>query len=68
MKIALYTKDLRLRASPTAGRKFFEFLVTDPPRGRPFGGGGNHRTRSSDNNYHIKSEYYDLHGKCSITS
>jgi len=24
---------------------FFEFLVTDPPRGRPVGGGGNHRTR-----------------------
>jgi hypothetical protein len=24
---------------------FFEWLVTDPPRGRPVGGGGNHRTR-----------------------
>ena len=24
---------------------FFEFLVTDPPQGRPVGGGGIHRTR-----------------------
>ena len=23
---------------------FFELFVTDPPRGRPFGGGGDHRT------------------------
>jgi hypothetical protein len=27
----------------TAGMGFFEFFVTDPPRGRPFGGGGNYR-------------------------
>jgi hypothetical protein len=24
---------------------FLNFLVVDPPRGRPIGGGGNHRTR-----------------------
>ena len=30
----------------TAGRSvFFEFLVTDPPRGRPVGGGGIPGTR-----------------------
>ena len=28
----------------TAGREFFEFLVTDPPRGRPTVGSGIHRT------------------------
>jgi len=35
----------RLRASPRHGgqRVFFEFLVADPPLGRPVGGGGNHR-------------------------
>ena len=27
----------------TAGRVFFELFITDPPRGRPFGGGGIHR-------------------------
>jgi hypothetical protein len=27
----------------TAGRVFFELFVIDPPRGRPVGGGGNHR-------------------------
>jgi hypothetical protein len=32
------------RASPRhGGQVFFELFVTDPPRGRPFGGGGNHR-------------------------
>ena len=30
----------------TAGRSvFFEFLVTDPQRGQPVGGGGIHGTR-----------------------
>ena len=34
----------RLRASPRhGGRVFFELFVTYPPRGRTFGGGGNHR-------------------------
>jgi hypothetical protein len=27
----------------TAGKEFFLNSFTDPPRGRPFGGGGNHR-------------------------
>jgi hypothetical protein len=46
MKIELYTKDSRLRASPRHGGQgvFLNFLVADPPRGRPVGGGGNHRT------------------------
>jgi hypothetical protein len=35
-----------LKVSLSHGRQgvFFEFLVTEPPRGRPFGGGGIHRT------------------------
>ena len=44
MKIEMYTMEPRLRASPRhGGQDFFELFVTDPPRGRPFGGGGNHR-------------------------
>jgi hypothetical protein len=37
MKIVLYTRDLRLRASPRHGGQgvFFEFLVTDPPHRKP---------------------------------
>ena len=34
----------RLSEARWAG-SFFEWLVTDPPLGRPVGGGGNHRTR-----------------------
>ena len=35
----------RFRASQRhGGQEVFELFVTDPPRGRPFGGGGNHRT------------------------
>ena len=35
----------RLRASPRhGGQGFFELFVPDPPRGRPFGCGGDHRT------------------------
>jgi hypothetical protein len=39
MMIVLYTKDLRLRASPRHGGPgvFFEFLVTDPRGGAPSG-------------------------------
>jgi len=39
--------DYRLRASPRQGFKgvFLEFLVFNPPQGRPVGGGGIHRTR-----------------------
>ena len=46
MKTLFYTKDSRIRASPRHGGQgvFFEFLVTEPPRGRPFGGGAIHRT------------------------
>ncbi len=41
----------------TAGREsFFKFLVTNPPRGRPFGKGGNHRTWWGGNNLHIVAE------------
>jgi hypothetical protein len=48
MKIVMYTREPRLRASPRhGGQGFFELFVTDPPRGRPFGGGGNHRKRRS---------------------
>ena len=43
LKIVMYTMEPRLRASPRhGGQGFFELFVTDPPRGRPFGGGGNH--------------------------
>ena len=45
VKIVLYMKDPA--SGPyrgTVGREFFfEFVVTDPPRGRPVGGGGIHR-------------------------
>jgi len=46
MKIVLYTKDPRLKGSPRHGGQgvFLYFFVTDPPRGRPVGGVGNHRT------------------------
>jgi hypothetical protein len=38
MKIAMYTMEPRIRASPRhGGQGFFELFVTDPPRGRPFG-------------------------------
>jgi hypothetical protein len=48
MKIVMYEMKTRLRASPRhGGQRFFELFVTDPPRGRPFGGGGNHRTWKS---------------------
>ena len=44
MKIVMYTMVPRIRASPRhGGQGFFELFVTNPPRGRPFGGGGNHR-------------------------
>ena len=44
IKIVMYTMEPRLRASPRhGGQGLFELFVTDPPRGRPFGGGGNHR-------------------------
>ena len=54
----------------TAGREIFFkfFLVSNPPRGRPFGGGGNHHKREeSGDNLRIIADYYDFHGKCSIT-
>ena len=46
----------------TAGREFFfNFLFTDPPRGRPVGGGGIYRTLWIEGEQsHILSEYYDL--------
>ena len=39
--------DYRLKASPRHGYQgvFLEFLVSNPPRERPVGGGGIHRTR-----------------------
>jgi len=39
MKIVLSTKDPGLRASPRYGGKgvFFEFFITNPPRGHPIG-------------------------------
>ena len=39
--------DYRLKASPRQGFKgvLLEFLVFNPPQGRPVGGGGIHRTR-----------------------
>ena len=55
-------KSFSLRRAPasgplrcTADREFYLDLVTDPPRGRPFGGSGNHRTRWIEgNNSRIK--------------
>ena len=47
----------------TAGRSVFcEFLVTDPQRGQPVGGGGIHGTRWIEGIAHpsIVSEYYDF--------
>jgi len=44
-------KVTRLRASPMhggSGRFISDFLVIDPPRGRPSGGGGvHHKTENS---------------------
>ena len=38
IKILLYTKDPRFRTSPRNGGQWvFNFLFTDPPRGRPIG-------------------------------
>jgi len=54
MSTELYAKDHGsgpLRG--TAGREFFEFLVTDPPRGRPVGGGGIHRDLWREGNNHL---------------
>ena len=55
-------KSFSLRTDPAsgslrcmAGREFFLDLVTDSPRGCPFGGSGNHRTRWIEgNNSRIK--------------
>jgi hypothetical protein len=44
MKIILFARVPRLRASlRNGGARGGYNLVTDPPRGRPFGGGGVHR-------------------------
>ena len=44
MKIVIYSMEPCLRASPShSGQGFFELFVTDPPQGRPFGSGGDHR-------------------------
>jgi len=43
IKIVMYSKVSRFRASLRHGGQGV-FLVTKPPRGRPFGGGGIHRT------------------------
>ena len=62
--------DTRLRASPRHGEgdSFLNFLVTNPPRGRPFEGGGSHHKREeSGDNLRIMADYYYFHGKCSIT-
>ena len=52
--------DTRLRASPRHGGtgffSFFLFFVSNPPRGRPFGGGGSHRTGGESNDYPAGSE------------
>ncbi len=41
---ARFRQALRLRASPRHGRVgVFRYIDTDPPRGRPFGGGAGHR-------------------------
>ena len=69
-------KSFSLRRAPasgplrcTADREFYLDLVTDPPRGRPFGGSGNHRTRWIEgNNSRIIAEYYDFHRRISFHS
>ena len=43
MKIVMYWNPASSASPRHGGRVFFELFVTDPPRGRPFGGGGNHR-------------------------
>jgi hypothetical protein len=45
-RIVVNMMDPRLRASPRHGGQelFSNFLVTDPPRGRPIGGGGIYHT------------------------
>ncbi len=47
MKIVLSTRYLRFRAFHRHGRQgvFYEFFVTDPPRGLPTMGGSIQRTR-----------------------
>ena len=43
IKIVMYSKVSRLRASLRHGGQGV-FFITEPPRGRPFGHGGIHRT------------------------
>ena len=67
MKIALYTKDPRLRASPgTADRKFFlHFSHRSAAQEAPLGAAAFIVTNEqSGNNLRIISEYYDFHRKC----
>ena len=57
MKIVMYTIEPRIRASQRhSGQGLFELFVPDPPRGRPFGGGGNHRKgrRVKKMSYHTR--------------
>jgi len=55
-------------SKPRFRGSFFE-LVPDPPRGRPIGGGGIHRNLwKRGKNPGIISDYYEIHGKCSIAS
>ena len=75
MNLYVHTRTMKivpLRRTPasgplrgTAGREFFKFLFTGPLRGRPVGGGSNHRIQNGNNPRFI-SEYYDFHGKCSM--
>ena len=62
--------DTRLRASPRHGGEivFLNFSVTNPPLGRPFGGGGSHHKREKSGDIlRIMADYSHFHGKCSIT-
>ena len=59
--------DTRLGASPRHGGagKFFYFIIPNPPRGRPVGGGGSHRTWGGGNYLLIIAEMEDFHRKFS---
>ena len=68
-KIVMYTRGPRFRASLRHGRQgFFELFVPDPPRGRPFAGGGDHRTWRSMKKISYHTRIVQFSGKRSITA
>ena len=66
MKIALYTKDPRLRTSPRHGGQevFLHFSHRSTAQEAPSAAAFIVTNEQSGNNLRIISEYYDFHRKC----